>query len=74
MTELEEKNTRNIADHILGLINYIAQNCTSWWVNYNSIDMEILNNYNIDWEKLHDILGKDVFIPKWMNIYANRKY
>jgi hypothetical protein len=29
MTELEEKNTRNIADHILGLINYIAQNCTS---------------------------------------------
>ncbi len=36
--------------------------------------MAILDTYTIDDESLHDILDKDIFIPSWMNMYADRDY
>lgn len=74
MDQLEKKDTSQISQTILDLINYIAITYVNQWTRYNPIDMNILNHYDIDGQKLIDIISKDVYIPSWMNIHANRKY
>jgi hypothetical protein len=74
MGELWKKDTSNISNIILNLINNIALTYKNGGASYNPIDINILNNYDIYWEKLIDIISKEVYIPIWMNINGNRKY
>lgn len=73
MKVLMNGSKREIPIIILTFINHIAKNYTNWWVRYNQIPMDLLNNYDVDWEKLTDIISKEVYIPEWMNISAIRK-
>lgn len=74
MEYLEKKDTSHIATLILDLVNYIATHYKNGGTSYNSIDISILNTYNIDGQTLMDIIWKEIYIPHWMNIHANRKY
>lgn len=74
MKELEEKHIENIPGIILDLINHIAKNYRDRGTVYNEIDMSILDSYHIDGKSLHDILSTDIFIPTWMNVYADSDY
>lgn len=59
---------------ILNLINYIARNFKNDNIDYNPINMEILEKYSIWWMTLDDIINRDIYTPDWMNLEANRKY
>lgn len=74
MSQLEQKDTSNIPHIILQLINHIAETYRNGWVKYNPISIEVLNNYEIDGERLIDVITQKVYTPEWMNIHANRKY
>lgn len=74
MQELKNKNTENIPGIILDLINHIAKNYHDKWVQYDCIDITVLDKYLLDGESLKTILKRDIFIPIWMNIHANRDY
>jgi len=74
MEELKNKNTEKISGIILDLINHIAENYHDKWVHYNHIDISILDTYLLDGENLKTILQRDIFIPSWMNISADRDY
>lgn len=43
-------------------------------MQYDCIDIEVLDRYHLDGENLKTILERDIFIPDWMNIHANRDY
>ncbi len=74
LVKLNEWDKKAVPEMILELINHIATNFNYWWVKYNTINMEVLNAYNLDWDRIYDIISKDIFTPSWLNINAKRKY
>ncbi len=70
---LNKWDINTIKISILNLINYIASNYKDWENTYNQINLDILDKYDIDWEKIEDIV-KDIYIPDWVELSASRKY
>ncbi len=72
MHELKNGRKDNIPNLILTLINHIARNYKNINIHYDEINKEELERYNIDGEYLHNILGPDISLPKWLNTEAHR--
>lgn len=72
--DIKAGNMENVKYIILDLINYIATHYKSGNIVYDLIDMKVLESYSVSWESLSQIISSPVYIPKWMNLDAKRRY
>lgn len=63
-----------VKEVILNLINYIATNYKNDNIDYDLIDMSVLEKYSVWGESLDQIISNGVYIPSWMNLDAKRRY